>query len=314
MFDRLKKLSQVMTRTRDAVFGQVADLFDQREVDDALWDELEELLIRADVGVPTTEYIIDATKERVQRQRIKDGDRAREAFKSVLVDILNDSDQPKQLDIPFGKLTTVLVVGVNGVGKTTSIAKLTGYWQNQGHKCVVAAADTFRAAAIDQLKIWADRVGAQVVSHQHGADPGAVVFDAWQAAISRRADVLVIDTAGRLHTKDNLMDELRKLYKILAKQQPGAPEATLLVLDATIGQNSLVQAREFQKSAAINGLVLTKIDGTAKGGSVFPIVRELRVPVLFLGSGEHLDDIEAFDARAFVDALVSPGAENASVR
>jgi len=314
LFDRLKKLSQVMTRTRDAVFGQVADLFDQREVDDALWDELEELLIRADVGVPTTEYIIDATKERVQRQRIKDGDRAREAFKSVLVDILNDSDQPKQLDIPFGKLTTVLVVGVNGVGKTTSIAKLTGYWQNQGHKCVVAAADTFRAAAIDQLKIWADRVGAQVVSHQHGADPGAVVFDAWQAAISRRADVLVIDTAGRLHTKDNLMDELRKLYKILAKQQPGAPEATLLVLDATIGQNSLVQAREFQKSAAINGLVLTKIDGTAKGGSVFPIVRELRVPVLFLGSGEHLDDIEAFDARAFVDALVSPGAENASVR
>lgn len=308
MFDRLKKFGQAMTRTREAVFGQVADLFDQREVDESLWDELEELLIRADVGIPTAEYILTETRERVERKRIKEGPQAREAFKDVLVDLLNDTDQPTDVEVPFGRLTTVLVVGVNGVGKTTSIAKLASYWQRQGHKCVIAAADTFRAAAIDQLKIWGDRVGAPVISHQHGADPGAVVFDAWQAAVSRNADVLIIDTAGRLHTKFNLMDELRKLYKILAKQQPGAPEATLLVLDATTGQNSLVQAREFQKSAAINGIVLTKIDGTAKGGSVFPIVRDLRVPVLFLGSGEHLEDLEPFDARTFVDALVSKSA------
>ena len=204
-----------------------------------------------------------------------------------------------------GKLTTILVVGVNGVGKTTSIGKLINAWKKQGHRPIVAAADTFRAAASEQLKIWGDRAGVPVVAHQHGADPGAVVFDAWQAAQSRKFDILVVDTAGRLHTKFNLMEELRKIYRVLAKQDPTAPDATLLVLDATTGQNALTQAQEFTKAAKVTGLILTKIDGTAKGGCVFPIVRSLKVPILYLGSGEQVDDLEPFDAKSFVDALLT---------
>jgi fused signal recognition particle receptor len=306
VFDRLRRLGDSVRRTRDAVFGQVADLFDRREVDESLWEELEELLIQADVGVPTTEYIIDETKEQVRRRRIKEGAEAQTAFKDVLVGILEGTGQPGELAPPAGQLTTVLIVGVNGVGKTTSTAKLANYWRGQGCRCIIAAADTFRAAAIDQLKIWGERAGALVVSHQPGADPGAVVFDAWQAAKSRNAEVLLVDTAGRLHTKFNLMEELRKISRVLAKQDPQAPEATLLVLDATTGQNALVQAREFQKAAKLTGLILAKIDGTAKGGCVFPIVRELGVPILFLASGEKIDDIDPFDARAFVDALLQP--------
>jgi fused signal recognition particle receptor len=304
VFDRLRRLGASVRRTRDTVFGQVADLFDRREVDAELWEELEELLIQADVGVPTTEYIIEETKEQVRRHRIKEGAEARLAFKDVLVGILEGTGKSDELALPTGQLTTVLIVGVNGVGKTTSTAKLANLWQRQGHRCVIAAADTFRAAAIEQLKIWGERAGALVVSHQHGADPGAVVFDAWQAAKSRGAEVLLVDTAGRLHTKFNLMEELRKISRVLAKQDPNAPEATLLVLDATTGQNALVQAREFQKAAKLTGLILAKIDGTAKGGSVFPIVRELGVPIQFLASGESLDDIDPFDAPAFVDALL----------
>ncbi len=304
MFDRLRRIGESVKRTRDAVFGQVADLFDRREVDASLWEELEELLIQADVGVPTTEYIIEETKEQVRRRRIKEGAEARTAFKDVLVGLLEGTGKPGELVPPDGQLTTILVVGVNGVGKTTSIAKLANLWQRQGRRCIIAAADTFRAAAIDQLKIWGDRAGVLVVSHQPGADPGAVVFDAWQAANSRNAEILLVDTAGRLHTKFNLMEELRKISRVLSKQDPGAPEATLLVLDATTGQNALVQAREFQKAANINGLILAKIDGTAKGGSVFPIVRELGLPILFLCSGEKIDDIDPFDAREFVDALL----------
>jgi fused signal recognition particle receptor len=304
VFDRFKRFGESVRRTRDAVFGQVADLFDRREVDETLWEELEELLIRADVGIPTTDYIIAETRERVRRQHIKEGPAARDAFKQVLVELLEDTEAPGELTLPVGRLSTVLVVGVNGVGKTTSIAKLASYWQKQGLKVVVAAADTFRAAAIDQLKIWGDRAGVPVVSHQPGADPGAVVYDAWQAARARNADVLIVDTAGRLHTKFNLMEELRKICRVLAKSDPNAPEVTLLVLDATTGQNALVQAREFQKTADVTGLVVAKIDGTAKGGSVFPIVRELKVPILFLGSGEHIEDLEAFDAPAFVEALL----------
>ncbi len=304
MFDRLRRIGQSVRRTRDAVFGQVADLFDRREVDESLWEELEELLIRADVGVPTTEYIIEETRERVRRQRIKEGAEAREAFKEVLTEILDVPGTEAGVPLPAGRLTTVLVVGVNGVGKTTSIAKLANYWNERGRRVVIAAADTFRAAAIDQLKIWGDRAGVPVVSHQPGADPGAVVFDAWQAARSRNADVLIVDTAGRLHTKFNLMEELRKIHRVLSKQDASAPEATLLVLDATTGQNALTQAQEFKKAANVTGLILAKVDGTAKGGSVFPIARELKVPILFLGSGEKIDDIDPFDPKAFVDALL----------
>lgn len=305
MFDRLKRIGDSVRRTRDAVFGQVSDLFDRREVDDNLWLELEELLIRADVGFETTQYILDETEAAVERKRIKDGPGAREAFKDVLVRILESAGPTDGIHLAKGRLTTVLVVGVNGVGKTTSIGKLVNGWKKQGHRPIVAAADTFRAAASDQLKIWGDRAGVPVVSHQHGADPGAVVFDAWQAAQSRNADILIVDTAGRLHTKYNLMEELRKIYRVLAKQEPTSPDATLLVLDATTGQNALTQAQEFKKAANVTGLILTKIDGTAKGGCVFPIVRELKVPILYLGSGEQIDDLEPFDARSFVDALLT---------
>jgi fused signal recognition particle receptor len=305
VFDRLKRIGDSVRRTRDAVFGQVSDLFDRREVDDNLWLELEELLIRADVGFETTQYILDETEAAVERKRIKDGPGAREAFKDVLVRILESAGPTDGIHLAKGRLTTVLVVGVNGVGKTTSIGKLVNGWKKQGHRPIVAAADTFRAAASDQLKIWGDRAGVPVVSHQHGADPGAVVFDAWQAAQSRNADILIVDTAGRLHTKYNLMEELRKIYRVLAKQEPTSPDATLLVLDATTGQNALTQAQEFKKAANVTGLILTKIDGTAKGGCVFPIVRELKVPILYLGSGEQIDDLEPFDARSFVDALLT---------
>ena len=304
MFDRLKRLGQSVQRTREAVFGQVVDLFDRREVDESLFVELEELLLRADVGIATTGYIVNETEERVRRKRVKDGKGAQQIFKDILIEILESAGPTDGLHFDSGRLMTVLVVGVNGVGKTTSIGKLINMWKKQGHRPVVAAADTFRAAASDQLKIWGDRAGVLVVSHQHGADPGAVVFDAWQSAQSRKADILIVDTAGRLHTKFNLMEELRKIYRVLAKQDPSAPDATLLVLDATTGQNALTQAQEFKKAANVTGLILTKIDGTAKGGCVFPIVRELRVPILYLGSGEQIDDLEPFDSRAFVDALL----------
>ncbi|MGH2459762.1 MAG: signal recognition particle-docking protein FtsY, partial [Chloroflexota bacterium] len=189
-------------------------------------------------------------------------------------------------------------------GKTTNIAKLAKYLEDRGRDCLLAAAYTFRAAAIDQFKIWGERAGVPVISHQPGSDPGAVVYDAWQAAKARNADVLIVDTAGRLHTKFNLMEELRKIHRVLGKQDAGAPQETLLVLDATTGQNALVQAREFQKAAGVTGLILAKIDGTAKGGAVFPIVRELKVPIYFLGTGEKIEDLEPFNPRAFVDALL----------
>ena len=304
MFDRFRKLGQSVRRTREAVFGQVADLFDRRQLDEELWEELEELLIRADVGVPTTEYIIQETQERVRRERIKEGGPARDALKAVLAETLRVNGAPMGLNLPAGQLTTILVVGVNGVGKTTTIAKLANTFVQQRRQVVIAAGDTFRAAAIDQLKIWGDRAGVMVVSHQPGSDPGAVVFDAWQAAEARHADVLIVDTAGRLHTKFNLMEELRKIYRVLGKQDSTAPQVTLLVLDATTGQNALNQAREFQKTAGVTGLVITKLDGTAKGGCVFPIVRELKLPILYIGTGEQMDDLEPFDPNAFVGALL----------
>ncbi|HVC32411.1 MAG TPA: signal recognition particle-docking protein FtsY [Chloroflexota bacterium] len=304
MFDPFRRLGGAVRRTRDAVFGQVSDLFDRRQLDEALWDELEELLIRADVGIPTTEYIIEALKDRVRQDGIKEGGPAREALKQVLTVLLDVEGGYGAMDVPAGRLTTILVVGVNGVGKTTSIAKLAHYLEAHGRHCLIAAGDTFRAAAIDQIKIWGDRAGVPVISHQPGSDPGAVVYDAWQAARARNADVLIVDTAGRLHTKFNLMEELRKIYRVLGKQDSSAPQETILVLDATTGQNALVQAREFQKAAGVTGLILAKMDGTAKGGAIFPIVRELKVPIYFLGTGEQIDDLEPFDPKQFVYALL----------
>ncbi len=302
MFNRLRKLTESLTRTREAVFNQVSDLFDRRQLDADLWYDLEELLLQADVGVTTTDLILDNTKARVESERVRDASRAREILIDEMTRVLGGSAEGLRLQ--RGRLNVILVVGVNGSGKTTSIAKLAYYLKREGHNVVVAAADTFRAAAIDQLRIWGERVGVPVIAHQPNADPGAVVFDSWQAATARHADVLIVDTAGRLHTKFNLMEELRKIRRVLEKQDTTAPHEVLLVLDATTGQNALIQAREFLGTVGVTGLMLTKLDGTARGGSIFPIGHELRIPIKFVGTGEQMDDIAEFDPQSFVQALL----------
>lgn len=304
MFDRLKKIDQSIRRTRDTFFGQVADLFDLRQLDEQLYDELEELLIQADVGVDTTEYIIERLKETVKAEHIRDAAPAKQALKRILIELLRSADGSPQLNLRPNRLNTVMVVGVNGTGKTTSIGKLAHFLRQQGHQPIIAAADTFRAAAIDQVKIWGERSNVHVVSHQPGSDPGAVVFDAIQAAQSRKADVLIIDTAGRLHTKFNLMEELKKIRRILSKWDSSAPHEVILVLDATTGQNAIIQAREFVAAVGVDGIVLAKLDGTARGGIAFAIARELKIPIKFIGTGEKIDDLAEFDAQAFVDGLL----------
>ena len=301
-FDQLRKIDESVRRSRAAFFGRVADLFDRRQLDEDLWYDLEELLLQADVGVATTAALLEKVKGRVAGERVRESDRARAILIEEMVAILGSDGQTLGLD--RGRLNVILVVGVNGSGKTTSIAKLAHYLQQHGHDVVLAAADTFRAAAIDQLRIWAERVHTPVVAHQPGADPGAVVFDAWQSATARGADVLIVDTAGRLHTKFNLMEELKKIRRVLIKQDLTAPHEVLLVLDATTGQNALAQAREFLSAVGVTGLVLAKVDGTARGGSIFAIARELRLPIRFLGTGEKVDDLAEFEPRAFVQALL----------
>lgn len=302
MFNRLRKLTEGLTRTREAVFNQVADLFDRRQLDAELWYDLEELLLQADVGVATTDLILEDTKARVEAEHVRDAGGAREILIDEMTAVLGGSTEGLRLE--RGRLNVILVVGVNGSGKTTSIAKLASYLRGQGYGVVIAAADTFRAAAIDQLRIWGERVGVPVIAHQPNADPGAVVFDSWQAASARHADVLIVDTAGRLHTKFNLMEELRKIRRVLEKQDPSAPQEVLLVLDATTGQNALIQAREFLGTVGVTGLMLTKLDGTARGGSIFPIAHELKIPIKFVGTGEQMDDMAEFDPRSFVQALL----------
>jgi len=302
MFDRLRKIDESVRRSRAAFFGRVADLFDRRQLDEDLWCDLEDLLLQADVGVATTDALLEKVKDRVAREHVRETDRARDILVEEMAEVLGGVEQDLRLE--RGRLNAILVVGVNGSGKTTSIAKLASYLQQRGHAVVVAAADTFRAAAIDQLRVWGERVGTFVVAHQPGADPGAVVFDAWQAARARNADVLIVDTAGRLHTKLNLMEELKKIRRVLVKQDPTAPHEVLLVLDATTGQNALVQAREFLSAVGVTGLVLAKVDGTARGGSIFAIARELNLPIKFLGTGERVDDLAEFEPRAFVQALL----------
>ncbi len=302
MFNRLRKLTEGLTRTREAVFNQVSDLFDRRQLDADLWYDLEELLLQADVGVTTTDLILEDTKARVEAEHVRDSGRARDILIDEMTSVLGGTSEG--LNLERGRLNVILVVGVNGSGKTTSIAKLAYYLKRQGYSVVVSAADTFRAAAIDQLRIWGERVGVPVIAHQPNADPGAVVFDSWQAASARHADVLIVDTAGRLHTKFNLMEELRKIRRVLEKQDPTAPHEVLLVLDATTGQNALIQAREFLGTVGITGLMLTKLDGTARGGSIFPIAHELKLPIKFVGTGEQMDDIAEFDPQSFVQALL----------
>jgi fused signal recognition particle receptor len=296
-----QKIKESLTRTRNSFFGQIAGLFGATQITDELWDDLEALLIQADVGVETTTNLVERVRQRVQQEGVTQPLQAQTILKAEMKELL-DGRAPSEVD-KKRILTVVLVVGVNGSGKTTTIAKLANYYQKQGKRVILAAADTFRAAAIDQLKIWGERADVPVIAHQPNADPGAVVFDALKSGLARKADMVIIDTAGRLHTKYNLMKELEKLKEIARKQVHAAPHETLLVLDATTGQNALSQAKHFKDSVNISGVVLTKLDGTAKGGMVFAISKALGVPVRFVGTGEKIDDLMPFDAEAFVDGL-----------
>lgn len=301
MFSFGKKIQESLTRTRSSVFGQINGLFGGGQIDDEFWDDLEALLIQADVGVETTTALIKQVRQQVNQRGLSRPEQVQDILKKEMQELL-EGYAPSQID-KSRLLTIILVVGVNGSGKTTNIAKLANYYRLQGHKVVLAAADTFRAAAIDQLKIWGERADCPVIAHQPNADPGAVVFDAIKSAQARKADMVIIDTAGRLHTKYNLMKELEKLRSIAQKQVHAAPHETLLVLDASTGQNALAQARHFKESVNITGVVLAKLDGTAKGGVVFAIGKDLGVPVRFVGVGEGLDDLIPFDAQAFVEGL-----------
>lgn len=295
-----EKLKEGLTKTKNAIFKQVDNLFKSFvKVDEDMLEELEELLIMADVGAASSEEIISRLREKIKEDRITDPEDCRIALRDILVDMIGEGE-PLKLDT---KPSVILVIGVNGVGKTTSIAKIARRLKENGKHVMLAAADTFRAAAIDQLQIWADRIGVELIKHTEGSDPAAVVFDAASAAKKRQADVLIIDTAGRLHNKKNLMDELAKINRVVDRELPGCSRETLLVLDATTGQNAVSQAKEFKHAADITGLILTKLDGTAKGGIVFSIKKELDIPVKFIGVGEKYDDMQTFDAKQFVDAL-----------
>jgi fused signal recognition particle receptor len=301
VFRRSKKIRDSLTKTRRSFFGQISGLLGGGEITEETWEDLEALLVQADVGVNTTIALVDKLREQVAKGQARNTRDLEELLKEELLALLGKAP-PMKIDEPR-LLTVMLIVGVNGSGKTTSIAKLAKYYQDRGHKVLLAAADTFRAAATDQLKIWGERVGVPVIAHQPGADPGAVVYDAIRASQSRKADLLIVDTAGRLHTKYNLMEELRKVRGVTSKRVHQAPHETLLVLDATTGQNALSQARHFKESVEVTGVIVAKLDGTAKGGVVFAVAQELGLPVRFVGTGETMDDLAEFDAEAFVEGL-----------
>ncbi|MDD6264787.1 MAG: signal recognition particle-docking protein FtsY [Clostridia bacterium] len=297
-FDKLK---QGLTKTKNTVFSPINTLLrSMRKVDEELLEELEEILICADTGMETAQAVISALRERIKDDKIKDADEVTLALKEIMTDMLGEESP---LVLGETKPSVILVIGVNGVGKTTSIAKIANLLKSEGNNVLLCAADTFRAAAIDQLQIWADRCGVDLIKHTEGSDPAAVVFDAACAAKSRGSDVLIIDTAGRLHNKKNLMDELSKISRVLDRELPGSKRETLLVLDATTGQNAINQAYEFTKTSEITGLVLTKLDGTAKGGCVLSINSKLGIPVKFIGVGEAIDDMQRFVPKDFVNAL-----------
>lgn len=297
------KLEESLQKTRSGFMGRIQTLFQANEITDELWDELEETLVMGDVGLATAEELVQATRERVAREGIKT---TRDAYTVLKQEMVRQLQTQEALHIEEQRLlTVVLVVGVNGSGKTTSIGKMAYYYRMKGHKVLLGAADTFRAAAIDQLKVWGDRAGVETIAHEPGADPGAVIFDAIRASQeSRAADLLIVDTAGRLQTKYNLMKELEKIKRVAGKQVHRAPHEVLLVLDASTGQNAISQAKAFQEAAGVTGLVLTKLDGTSKGGAVLNIKKELGVPVRFVGTGEKIADFAAFDPVAFVDGLL----------
>ncbi len=296
-FDKLK---QGLFKTKNAIVGKVDELFKKFiKVDEDLFDELEELLISADIGVNTTEEILDELRDTVKDKRIKEPAEVKTELYEILKRMIGEHEP---LDLST-KPSVILVIGVNGVGKTTSIGKISAELKRQGKKVVVAAADTFRAAAAEQLNVWCERAGVDIIKQAAGADPASVVYDAIQAVKSRGADVLIIDTAGRLHNKKNLMDELAKIDRVIGRELPDAAKETLLVLDATTGQNAVYQAKEFKEASKITGLVLTKLDGTAKGGIIISIRKELGIPVKFIGVGEQIDDMKPFNSKEFAGAL-----------
>jgi fused signal recognition particle receptor len=298
MFGLFKKTEDGVKRTREAWWGKVVHLFDRAEFGEGLWDELEELLISADVGVATTGKLIEQLRQRVEREKLRESGAVRNALKEGIASILTVGNGKKTGS--SGGLEVILVVGVNGVGKTTSIAKLAHIQKEQGKRVILAAADTFRAAAIDQLKIWGERVKVPVIAHQPGGDPAAVVFDAMEAA-RKNADVVIVDTAGRLHTKFNLMEELKIIKRVVDKSS--VEPQVLLVIDANTGQNGLTQAKYFTEAVKVNGIFLAKLDSTAKGGIVLAICDELKIPILYIGTGQELEDIAPFHPQEFVEAL-----------
>lgn len=297
-FDRLK---QGLTKTRDSFSEKVNNVFSVfTKVDEELFEELEEALIMADVGMETSMYIIDRLRDDVKKNHITEPEEVKAALRAVIEQIMDEkADELKIENTP----AIILVIGVNGVGKTTSIGKMAARFMADGKKVMMAAADTFRAAAIDQLEIWAKRCGCEIIKHEEGSDPGSVVFDAINSAKAKKVDVLICDTAGRLHNKKNLMDELGKINRIIEREAPGSDRHVFLVLDATTGQNAISQAKLFGEAANIDGIVLTKLDGTAKGGVVIGICREQNIPVRFIGVGEQIDDMQIFNASEFAEAL-----------
>lgn len=299
-----KRLQERLAKTRDSLVTRVDQLFlGKKEIDAALLDELEEILITADLGVSTTMDLLDDVRTKVSRKELSDPQALKQALKDKILSFFEGYEQSADLQRPDSGPFVIMVIGVNGVGKTTTIGKLAHKFVTSGNSVLLVAADTFRAAAIDQLKIWGARVGVDVAAKQSGADPSSVIYDAMDYAAPRGFDVIIIDTAGRLHTKVNLMEELKKIKRVIDKKVPGAPHEIMLILDATTGQNSISQAKLFNEAVDISGLTLTKLDGTAKGGIVVNICHEMKVPIRFIGIGEKMEDLRDFDPHEFIEAL-----------
>lgn len=295
-----KRINQGLKKTRDNMSGAInAALYGKNEIDDDFYDELEEILVMSDVGVTTAMEIVQKLRDSVFKKNLHRAKDVKKEIRDIVAELLSGGEEIDMITVP----SVILVIGVNGVGKTTSIGKMAAMFKDEGKKVILGAADTFRAAAIDQLEIWADRAGVDIVKHKEGADPAAVVFDTISAGKARNADIIICDTAGRLHNKKNLMEELAKIYRVIDRQLPYADREILLVLDATTGQNAVNQAKEFKDVAEITGIILTKLDGTAKGGVVLAIKNDLKVPVKFIGVGEGIDDLRPFNAKAFADGL-----------
>ncbi len=295
-----KRINQGLKKTRDNMSGAInAALYGKNEIDDDFYEDLEEILVMADVGVTTATEIVERLRDSVFKKNLRKAKDVKEEIKNIVAELLSGGEELDMITVP----SVILVIGVNGVGKTTSIGKMASMFKAEGKKVILGAADTFRAAAIDQLEIWADRADVDIVKHKEGADPAAVVFDTIAAGKARNADIIICDTAGRLHNKKNLMEELAKIYRVIDRQLPYADREILLVLDATTGQNAVNQAKEFKDVAEITGIILTKLDGTAKGGVVLAIKNDLKVPVKFIGVGEGIDDLRPFDSRAFAEGL-----------